>query len=772
MFHQDTLEFNKIKESISKYACLKSSRDKILAIEPTNKKHRILEMLNMVDEAFILTERYEKIYFEDIEIEYPLNRLKKYASLNGNEFLEIVRFINICGYLSRYQKKVNSLNLSTENLNEYFDNIVSLNALKDEIVKVVDDFGNVVDDASIELRQIRNQIRTNESRIKEKLNQILKNEASKLTEPVLTIRNNRFVVPVKVEYKNTFKGMIHDESSSGSTVFIEPYQVLELSNQNQSLLTKEHKEIERILYDLSLKTAKYLGDLFNNLSNIISLDVIFAKAKYAQVNKCSKPNITENFVNLINARHPLIDIEKCVPNTIKFKDYKTIVVTGPNTGGKTVLLKTFGLLSLMVQSGMLIPVTEGSSTVIFDSVFADIGDEQSIEQSLSTFSSHMTKIIDIVNNYTHGSLILLDELGSGTDPKEGASLAIAIIEYFMERGAYILATTHYPELKAYAYDKMDICNASVEFDVDSLKPTYKLLLGIPGRSNAFLISSRLGLDKRIIDKAQNITLDLNTNVDDLIKKLERQSFELNEQTSKYFELIKKNKELEEFLLKEKEKMMVTYQEEIIKINKEHDEIITKAKEEALKMLDSVKELSKKQEIKAHEIALEKFKLSNTNTTNLDIPKINNQNIVVGDNVRIIKYNQIGKVVGIKNNKYEVLLGNISAKFDLSEIEFITTKDYKKDIVKSTKKKETQVKSIKIELDLRGHRYEEAEFALDSFIDSCLMNNLEYAYIIHGFGTGVIRNLVKDYIKKNKVIKSSRFGNETEGGFGVTVVYFK
>ncbi len=774
MFNLETLEFSKILNLVKKYVSLEDSLERVLSISPLTDQVRIERLLNETEEALNLIINYEKLSFEDMKVKEPLKRIEKYASLNGREFLEVIKLIDASSYAILYRKKVLSLGLSLENLNPYFENIKVVKPLKDKIITIIDENGEVSDNASETLHSVRKEIKTLEARIKDKLNLILRTESSKLTEAVLTIRHGRFVLPVKVEYKNSFKGMIHDESSSGSTVFIEPAQVLDMSNQIENLKVKEQKEIDKLLYDLTLYARNYLIDLYGNLDMITSLDVIYAKAKYADVNMCSKPVITENKINLINARHPLIPYEVCVPNTILFDKYQTIIITGPNTGGKTVLLKTFGLLSAMVQSGILIPVSFGSSTIIFSSIFADIGDEQSIEQSLSTFSSHMTKIINIVNNYKHGSLILLDELGSGTDPKEGASLAISIIEYFKIRGAYIIATTHYPELKAYAYDKEDVCNASVEFDIESLKPTYRLMLGTPGRSNAFLISKRLGLDERIIKRAEDITGTFSTNVDDLIGKLERQAFELNQRIENYDKLINENKSLNKTIIQEKEKFYEEKQNFIRSMELERKKIIANAKDDALTLLEELKKLKNQKEIKAHELADMKHKINDLEGDALAIPKLNNQEIQVGDTVRVIKFNQIGKVVKIdKNGKYEVELGNIYAKFALDEIEYKKVNNSKEEIIKSKKTGSNQINTdVKMELDLRGYRYEDAMVEIDSFIDKCIISNLDHAFIIHGFGTGALRNGVKEYVKHNKLIKSSRFGNESEGGFGVTVVFFR
>ncbi|MDY0011230.1 MAG: Smr/MutS family protein, partial [Candidatus Izemoplasmatales bacterium] len=478
-------------------------------------------------------------------------------------------------------------------------------------------------------------------------------------------------------------------------------------------------------------------------------------------------------INLINARHPLIPKEVVVGNNISFHDYHHIIITGPNTGGKTVALKTLGLLSIMVQSGMLIPVNENSETVCFNNIFADIGDEQSIEQSLSTFSSHIGNIIRIIKKCDDDSLVLLDEIGSGTDPKEGASLAISIIEFLRRKKLYSMITTHYPELKTYAYDLDNTVNASVEFDIETLKPTYRLKIGVPGTSNAIMIARRLGLMEEICQKAENISLSFATDVSKLIAKLDRQSIELDNELS---ELKERNHKLEE----EKQKYISLQSQEKIRQNqvlrefeitqKTKQEEYTKKAENLIKELD---ELKKTAIFKEHELASLKKDAKDVFYQKTAYKKVSNRDVAIGDTVKVLSYQRNGIVnKELKNGQYEVIMGALTLTLKKDEIEFVTKDKADEVITNPTSNQTDVVRTVKVELDLHGKRYEEAMLELDKFVDDCLLNNLEFAYIIHGIGTGALKKGVESYAKRNPHVKSYRRGNEGEGGVGVTVFQFR
>ncbi|MCD6482628.1 MAG: endonuclease MutS2 [Candidatus Izimaplasma sp.] len=772
-FDSFLLEFDKVKLMIVNYAQTSLGKFLVKEIEPTNNSLVIKRKLSESAHALKIITLYQEPPFGGItNLTDTLKKAHIESVLRPTEFLDIIALLDASLANVRFYKQVKELEILETALDDYFENIEIIPKLKTAILLVINDNGEVNDSASPLLHKIRNAINVKQKRIQDRLNTILQKDKSKLTEILITIRNNHFVVPVKTSEKNNFKGSIIDYSSSGETVYMEPHTVSSINNEISILILDEKKEVERILRELTLQVGLSYYQLINNLKILSELDAIFATARFALEYTCSMPLITEKEINLIKARHPLINQEEVVANTITFnKNEKVIIITGPNTGGKTVALKTMGLLSIMVQSGLLIPVDKGSKTVIFDNIFADIGDEQSIEQSLSTFSSHMTRIIKIIDNLTVDSLILLDELGSGTDPKEGASLAISILDYLLVRGVYIIATTHYPELKAYAYNKNEIVNASVEFDVDTLSPTYRLLLGTPGKSNALLISERLGLNSEIISQAKKHVLTSQSEVTDLINKLEKRGNTLEQQIREYETLIKDNKELvnrtnilQKELIEEKRRLKG-------KIAIEKSQIVLEVKEEALNLIKDLEDLKNKENIKDHEIAEMKY-IVRTFDDKIEKEKhAEKHDYLIGDTVNILKFNRYGELLKKQKNKqWLIKMGTLNSVFKEDQFEF----------VKRTIKKPNKInkissnikKNIKTELDLRGMRYEEAEYALDKYIDDCLVVNIPFASIIHGYGTLTLRKLVKTYLKNNKHVLSYRDGEGGEGGSGVTVVYFK
>ncbi len=772
-FDSFLLEFDKVKLMIVNYAQTSLGKFLVKEIEPTNNSLVIRRKLSESAHALKIITLYQEPPFGGIrDLTSTLKKAHIESVLRPTEFLDIISLLDASLANVRFYKQVKELEILETVLDDYFENIEIIPKLKTAILLVINDNGEVNDSASPLLHKIRNAINVKQKRIQDRLNTILQKDKSKLTEILITIRNNHFVVPVKTSEKNNFKGSIIDYSSSGETVYMEPHSVSSINNEISILILDEKKEVERILRELTLQVGLSYYQLTNNLKILSELDAIFATARFALEYTCSMPLITKKEINLIKARHPLINQEEVVANTITFnKNEKVIIITGPNTGGKTVALKTMGLLSIMVQSGLLIPVDKGSKTVIFDNIFADIGDEQSIEQSLSTFSSHMTRIIKIIDNLTVDSLILLDELGSGTDPKEGASLAISILDYLLVRGVYIIATTHYPELKAYAYNKNEIVNASVEFDVNTLSPTYRLLLGTPGKSNALLISERLGLNSEIISQAKKHVLTSQSEVTDLINKLEKRGNTLEQQIREYEMLVKDNKELvnrtnilQKELIEEKRRLKG-------KIAIEKSQIVLEVKEEALNLIKDLEDLKNKENLKDHEIAEMKYIVRTFDDKINQEKHAEKHDYLIGDTVNILKFNRYGELLKKQKNKqWLIKMGTLNSVFKENQFEFVKRtikKDNKINKISSNIKK-----NIKTELDLRGMRYEEAEYALDKYIDDCLVVNIPFASIIHGYGTLTLRKLVKTYLKNNKHVLSYRDGEGGEGGSGVTVVYFK
>ena len=772
MFETKLLELNKILKEISSFACNLKTRNKIMELSPTVDEDIIVNSLRETYEAKNACLRLGLIELMPYDLTFTLDRIRINSMINANEFKEIISLIyNVNKFIS-YLKKCENLGVELEYLNRYYGALDSLDPLKELIDNVFDDELNIKDTASSNLYKIRREIRRLESEVSSKFNQYLKLYQSALSESLVTLRNGHKVIPVKNEYKSQIKGIIYDESSSGQTVYIEPKEVAEIEAKIQILTSEENKEIEKILFSLSNETFPYYEALRLDDDTILTLDFIFAKALYAREIDGELPTISDSLLYL-DARHPLIDKESCVPNTIDFNNKKAMIITGPNTGGKTVVLKTLGLLSLMVQSGILIPVKEGSKAQIFTGIYADIGDEQSIEQSLSTFSSHMKRIVKITKDAEKNSLVLLDELGSGTDPKEGASLAISILNYLRSKDLFIASTTHYPELKLYAYSNDDILNASVEFDVNSLKPTYKLILGISGKSNAFLISSRLGLSDEIINEAKDLSLEFKDQESILINRLENETKRLKHEKEKYQSLNNSLKEEIRNTQKEALENKKAYQEKLLELEEKREEILLKTEKEATLLLDEIKELKKKTNseiVKETKLAELRGKTNSLIKPGEKKKSFSNKEIKVGDSVKVLEYDKIGVVLSIRNNNYTVALGPLNSTFKKTEIELVQVNDeYKKALNEYKSEKSIVRTDIKNRLDLRGYRYEDAKEALEKFIDDSIYINLETVEVIHGYGTLALRNMVLKYCETNKNIKSFRPGNEQEGSKGVTII---
>ena len=771
-FDTSLLEFDKIKDLIIRKASTLHGKELVSNISPTNNALEIKRLLEETNHAFDIITRYKEPPFGGIrDLHETLQKAKIHSVLRPTEFLNVIGLLDATINNRTFYKNVKEEEIEGDALDFYYDQLSQVKGLKQDINMVITIDGRVHDRASHELSRIRAKINQKQNKITERLNGILNSQKTKLADSLITLRSNRMVVPVKLSEKNNFKGTIIDYSSSGETVYMEPQSVTLLNNEINILMLDEEREIERILRELTAKIADHYEPLMNNYNTLCYLDMVYAKAKFSVDFECTMPLITEHEVHLVKARHPLIKQDEVVPNTITYnKQERIIIITGPNTGGKTVAIKTMGLLSVMIQSGLMVPVSEGSKTVIFENIFADIGDEQSIEQSLSTFSSHMTRIINILKNMTVGSLILLDELGSGTDPKEGASLAISILDYIRIRGVYVIATTHYPELKAYAYDKEEIINASVEFNVETLSPTYRLLLGTPGKSNALLISERLGLPEKIINDAKENVLTSQSEISDLINKLEKQGNSLDIQIQEYETLIHDNKEL----VKRNEKLqreLIERQNEIKRkgaVSK--SQIVSEAKHEALTLLKEIEEMQKNQNIKEHEIAEMKYKVKNLSLDEETKSTTTDHEYLPGDLVTVLKFNRTGELVKKqKNNNWIVKMGILNSQFSEDGFEFIErkVKEEPKGRIRSHVKK-----NARIQLDLRGLRYEEAKYELDKYVDDCLVSNMPHGHVIHGFGTLTIRKLVKTYLDKHQMVESHRDGEGGEGGQGVTIFYLK
>ena len=777
------LEFDKILQNLSEYCHTYIGKEQALSLEPSSDKEFVKKSLLETSQAVSLIDRNSTPPLSEIEdIRVYIKMLESSNTLTAKALLDICNILEMADELKAYFSNFLD-DEAYENLRIYFDELYTNPSVVDKIKKSIVDSETIADNASSTLSSIRRHIRQSEQDIKNKLNSILHSSYAKyMQENVVTIRNDRFVIPVKQEYRSQIKGFVHDISSTGSTVFIEPISVFEANNTINNLRVDETAEIERILQNLSSLLFPYTNELFADIESIGTLDFIFAKARYSNSIKGITPIINdEKYVNLIKARHPLIEPSEVVPITISIgKDYNLLIITGPNTGGKTVSLKTVGLLEAMACSGLNIPAEEKSSIYVFDEIYADIGDDQSIADSLSTFSSHMKNISHIVENATSESLILVDELGSGTDPLEGANLAISILEFFKNSDILCLATTHYQELKKYALVTENVQNASVEFDIENLKPTYKLLIGIPGKSNAFAISEKLGLKKEIIEKAQSLLDKKDIDFETLLKsiyddkiKIEKEKSEI-EKNLHQIELLKKNLQKDDTRVREQEKEIIN------KAKIEARQILLDAKDDATSMIAKIKEISENSsELK--ELNNMRNSLNNSiknislqGNDELSITPLGESEIVVGMKVFVSTLGQNGVVLSkiSKSKEVQVQIGLIKTNIPIKFLE--KPKNMKNDLTKISSSNSygssvSKTRTANSEINVIGLTVDEAIPLVDKFLDDCFLAKLQTARIVHGKGTGKLRQGIHSFLKKNKRVKSFRVGTYGEGEMGVTVV---
>ncbi|EQC76221.1 Recombination inhibitory protein MutS2 [Streptococcus sp. HSISM1] len=772
----DILEFDKVKQLFEPYLQTEQGEMELAALTPTDKKESI-------ETAFMELEDMEQILLEEprfavstIQDVRPVaKRLEMEASLNIDELLALKAVLRVTHELKDFYDNLENVRL--ERLNRLFDNLVDLPRLQGGL-QAINEGGFVESFASEKLAKIRRRIQENEHQVREILQDLLKSKADMLADAVIASRNGRNVLPVKNTYRNRIAGVVHDISASGNTVYIEPRAVVNLNEEIANHRADERYEIIQILEELSDTLRPHAAEIANNAWIIGHLDLIKAKYRFMRDCKAVVPEVSNNrSIQLLQLRHPLI--ENAVANDLHFtEDLTEIVITGPNTGGKTIMLKTLGLAQIMAQSGLPILADPGSRVGIFSQVFADIGDEQSIEQSLSTFSSHMTNIVSILNQVDTASLILLDELGAGTDPQEGAGLAIAILEDLRLRGIKTMATTHYPELKAYGIETAGVQNASMEFDTASLRPTYRFMQGVPGRSNAFEIARRLGLSETIIQDAMKMT-NTDNDVNQIIEKLEAQTLESRKRLDTIQEVEQENLKFNRALRKLYNELTRERETELNKAREEAKEIVDMALSESDRILQG---LHAKSQLKPHEIIEAKAQLKKLAPETVDLSK--NKVLKkakkarapkVGDEILVISYGQRGTLVKqLKDGRWEAQVGLI--KMTLEEKEFNLIKAEKE----ATQPKKRQVNVVKrsntsgprARLDLRGKRYEEAMQELDGFIDQALLNNMAQVDIIHGIGTGVIREGVTKYLRRNKHVKSFEYAPQNAGGSGATIVTFK
>ena len=781
------LEYFKILNILSTYCTTSLSKSSCLELLPTSNSNDVARLLNQTDEALNIIIKYDEPPISDFkDISSEIQLLNNNSSTNCEGLLKIANILKISRELVDFWSLDNLDSSKYEELNRFFSNTYTNENIEKEIYSKILSDHTIDDNASIALYSIRTKQRKLEQDIKDKLNSILHSSSySKyIMENIITIRNGRFVIPFKEEHKSVIKGFIHDYSASGATAFIEPIAVFELNNSINSLKIEEAKEIEKILYNLSSKLFPIISNIENNIRIISIIDIIFAKAKYALSIDATKPILNTNkSFNLIKAKHPLIDKNISVPIDINLgNEFSSLIITGPNTGGKTVTLKTVGLLHLMAYTGIFIPVKEDSSIYVFDNIFADIGDEQSIQESLSTFSSHITNIIDILNKSTSNSLILLDELGSGTDPEQGSALALSILEHFFTQKTLCISTTHYNELKNYALTHTGFINASVDFDITKLAPTYKLLLGIPGKSNAFEISEKLGLSKDILQKAKTFINTNSTNIEDLLKSIysSKEAIELEKE-----EILKKSNEIDlltKSLKKEKETLDSQKEKVLDKAKLEARQILESAKDEASNIIKelsnsgtSLKEANNLRNSINNSIkALSPISVNaNDNKTSIDAKDIKTGNKVYITNIK--QYGIINSSIN-KSNQVQVLVGSTKINVDIKNLSLIDSSQTKKETNKSSlsnkKTSNLNLKEIHTEINVIGNNVEEAIFVIDKYLDNCYLSGLSSVRIIHGKGTGILKNGIHNFLKKHPHVKNFRLGTFGEGETGATVVELK
>ena len=772
----EKLEFNKIKNTLSSYAQTNNGKKMCLDLYPSSNKEKVQKALDETTEAVALIYRKGNLPLETIgDISTYILNLKNQNFLSSKALLELATLLKTSKILKNYyfEKELNQ----TDSLTNYFDHLYTNPSIEEKIFSAIIDENTFDDRASNALYKIRQQMRNTKKEIKNKLQSLLNSKY--LQEPIVTIRQDRFVVPVKSEYQTEIKGFIHDTSSTGSTVFVEPISVFDLNNQLSELKNQENIEIEKILQILSSLFFDITNELENNFNLITILDFIFAKAKYSKELDCNCPKINnDKLIYLKNAKHPLLDQNIAVPITLEIgKTFSSLLITGPNTGGKTVTLKTVGLLTAMAQSGMHIPASDESSIYLFDNIFADIGDEQSILESLSTFSSHMTHIISILNEATSNSLVLVDELGSGTDPIEGASLALSILEYLKKHNITVLATTHYHELKEYALLTDGVENASCEFNLETLSPTYRLLIGVPGKSNAFAISQKLGLKQEILENAKKRINSDTAKTEDLLKEIYDSKALIESEKEKTLQYSNKIEKLKQKLENETTDLEEHKKEYLQKAKQEAREILLSAKQEAndiIKEMESEKNNSKNLNTLRNKLTSKLHEVNQSLDSNLEeTTTLDESQIKPGAIVFVPKFNKNGTVLSYPNQskKFNIQIDNIKTTLTPSQITIAKNTETKKEII--TKKQSMFApKNVKTELNVIGMNIEESIFLVDKFLDEAAVAKLETVRIVHGKGTGILGKGIQKYLRSHPHVKSYRYGIFGEGEMGVTVVEIK
>ena len=782
----EKLEYNRIIKQLSDLAITAPAKEQALTLMPSSNfdevkksidQTRVLSNILRVKGPMPITD------FKDVRA--SLKRLKVKANLNGEELGNIFLILSLAKDVSQFTADLEEREIDTRPIEKTLKNLAIPEDLFKKLNQAIEYDGTVKDTASSKLMQLRHDIQSNETDIKNHMNDYISGKHTQyLSENIVTIRDGRYVLPVKQEYKNKFGGVVHDQSASGQTLFVEPQAVLVLNNRQQNLMAQERQEIHRILIELSELAGMYQKEIKNNADALTQLDFLSAKSKLAKAMKATEPVLNQDHViKLRKARHPLIDPKKVVPNNIELgTSFDTMLITGPNTGGKTITLKTLGLLQLMAQAGLFITAEEGSQLTVFNEIYADIGDEQSIEQSLSTFSSHMDQIIKIMKDVTEDDLALIDELGAGTDPEEGASLAIAILDDLRGAQAKIAITTHYPELKLYGYNRARTTNASMEFDLKKLAPTYRLRIGIPGQSNAFAIAHQLGMNEAVVDKARSLMNDEDSDINKMIERLTKQT----KAAEQLHETLKQNVDQSVTLKRQLQNGLDWYnqqvQKQLEKAQEKADEMLAKKRQKADKIINDLEEQRRAGgQVRTNKVieakgALNKLERENQNLAQNKVLQREKRrhDVSIGDTVKVLSYGQQGVITKkLADHEFEVQIGILKVKVTDRDVEKISTQAVPKKAERAVRSsrglRSTRASS---ELDLRGQRYEEALTNLDRYIDSSLLAGLNTVTIIHGIGTGAIRNGVQQYLKRNRHVKSYSYAPANQGGTGATIVHLQ
>ena len=780
---EKVLEFSKIRTQLAEYATSEKGKQMIKELPIEVDAKAIQNKIEETTDGVELLRLKQGIPIPRLkDISFALKRLELEAGLNGRELSDILRVLTTTHEVERFFEKVEEEEIALKRVPRLVEKLESIPEVTSELEASIREDGYVLDSASPTLHGVRVGIQKTEQDIRRQMDQYLTGKnAQYLSDTIITIRNDRYVLPVKAEYKSVFGGTVHDQSSTGQTLFMEPQAVVNLNNKLREYQIQEKREVERILWELSQKLMPYTNSLHQNHYVLARLDVVNAKALYAHELRATEPIIdANNYVALWQAWHPLLEREKAVANDIILgEEYQAIVITGPNTGGKTILLKTVGVIQLMAQMGLYIPAGENSRVGVFTEIFADIGDEQSIEQNLSTFSSHMSNIVSILKQINDKSLILIDEIGSGTDPQEGSSLAIAILDYIASKQSYVIASTHFPELKAYGYDRPKTINASMEFDGDTLQPTYQLLLGVPGRSNAFDISKRLGLPSIIIDQARGLLSEEDQDLNAMISDLEQKRRRAQRDADKMRHQLELSTQLLEDLQRETEQFQANKARLLEEAKERANTLIEQSQDDADKILSEIRELqlrSKQSTVKEHEMiekktALKDLKHEQALKKNKVLRKEKAKKALqVGQSVEVLSFGQRGTLVEKVNDKeWVVQMGIIKMKIAVEDLSPIAEAQEAKQqvIVKSAR-----ASHVSSELDLRGKRYEEAMKDLELYLDAAILANYPRVTIIHGRGTGAIQQGVHKVLRSHRSVASFEFAPMNTGGNGATIVTFK